>query len=72
MNRFGVLFWLLLSQSAWAHHTKDHMMLMEDAEQVIAAIHEGGGGDWVWLVWSGVTGLLLLGFVRWWTGRGEP
>ena len=69
MNRFTVLFWLLLSQATWAHHTKDHMMLAEDAAQVIAATREGGEGDWVWLVWTGVTAILLLGFVRWWHNR---
>ena len=69
MNRFAILIWLLLTRPAWAHHTKDHMMLAEDAEQVIAATREGSGGDWVWLVWIGVTGILLLGFVRWWNNR---
>ncbi len=69
MKRFAVLFWLLLIQTAWAHHTKDHMMLAEDAEQVIAATREGVDSDWVWLIWAGVTILLLLGFVRWWRNR---
>jgi len=71
VNRLIALPWLLLSQGAQAHHTRDHMMLMEDAERVIAAIHEGGSGDWVWLIWAGVTGLLLLGLVRWWRGQSE-
>jgi LPXTG-motif cell wall-anchored protein len=69
MNRFAGLSWLLLSQPTWAHHTKDHLMLAEDAEQVIAATREGGGSDWVWLIWAGVTVILLLGFVRWWRNR---
>ena len=69
MNRLTVLLWLMLSQSAWAHHTKDHMMLAEDAAQVIAATRKGGDGDWAWLVWTGVTVVLLLGFVRWWHNR---
>lgn len=71
MNKLIALSWLLLSQGAQAHHTRYHMMLMEDAEQVIAGIHKGGGGDWVWLVWIGVTLILLRGFVRWWRGRSE-
>ena len=45
------------------------MMLSEDAAQVIAATREGGDGDWVWLVWTGVTVALLLGFIRWWHNR---
>jgi len=69
MNRFAVLFWLLPITSAWAHHTRDHMMLAEDAAQVIAATREGGNGNLVWLLWSGAIILLLLGFVRWWRNR---
>jgi len=69
MNRFAILTWLLLVRPARAHHTKDHMMLSEDAAQVIAATHEGSSGDWGWLIWVGVTGILLLGFVRWWRNR---
>ncbi len=70
MNRFAVLLWLLSSRATWAHHTKDHMVLSEDVEQVIAATREGGGGDWTLLVWTGVTLIVLLGFVRWWcTGK---
>ncbi len=69
MNRFTMLSWLLLSQATWAHHTKDHMMLSEDVEQVIAATREGGDSDWVWVIWAGVIVILLLGFVRWWRNR---
>ena len=69
MNRFTVLLSLLLSQATRAHHTRDHMMLAEDAEQVIAATREGVGSGWVWIVWAGVTVILLLGFVRWWNNR---
>ena len=69
MNRLTVLLWLMLSQTTWAHHTKDHMMLAEDAAQVIAATRKGGDGGWAWLVWTGVTVVLLLGFVRWWHNR---
>jgi len=69
MKKFTVLLWLLLSQTALAHHTKEHLMLTEDAEQVIAATREGGHSDWMWLIWTGVAIILLLGFVRWWSGR---
>jgi len=47
----------------------NHMMLAEDAKQVIAATHEGVSGGWVWLAWATVTIILLLGFVRWWNSR---
>ncbi|MEN8108147.1 MAG: hypothetical protein ABFS22_09090 [Pseudomonadota bacterium] len=69
MNRFTVLLWLLLSKISWAHHTRDHLMLAEDAEQVIAATREGSHSGWIWLIWAGVTIILLLGFVRWWNNR---
>ncbi|GMQ89100.1 MAG: hypothetical protein BMS9Abin09_0550 [Gammaproteobacteria bacterium] len=70
MKKFSaLLLWLLLSQVARAHHTKDHMMLSEDAAQVIAATREGSGGDWIGLIWAAVTILLLLGFIRWWYNR---
>ena len=60
---------LFLSPSSWAHHTRDHMMLSEDTEQVIAATQQGMGGGGFWLLWAGVFIFLLLGFVRWWKGR---
>jgi hypothetical protein len=44
MSRFSALLWLLFSQVSWAHHTKDHMMLTEDVEQVITATREGSQG----------------------------
>ncbi len=69
MSRYVILCCLLLSQPALAHHTKDHMMLAEDAKQVIATTHEGVSGGWVWLAWATVTIILLLGFVRWWNSR---
>ncbi|VAW72690.1 hypothetical protein MNBD_GAMMA14-963 [hydrothermal vent metagenome] len=70
MNRWSViLYCTLLSQPVLAHHTKDHMMLAEEAGQVIAATREGSGGGWVWLAWAAVTLILLLGFVRWWNKK---
>lgn len=69
MNRFAMLFWLLLSQSAWAHHTRDHMMLAEDAAQVVAATREGDSGPLWWILWVFLAVILLLGFVRWWQQR---
>lgn len=69
MSKFTVLLWLLLSQAALAHHTRDHMMLAEDAGQVIAATREGSNSGWALLIWIGVTVILLLGLVRWWHSR---
>jgi hypothetical protein len=66
MKGLAALFWLAWIQATWAHHTKDHMMLSEEAQQVIAATREGGHSGWMWLAWAAVTGILLLGLVRWW------
>jgi hypothetical protein len=62
MNRLVALFWMLICQAAWAHHTKDHLMLTEDAEQVIAATREGNATGWLWLL---VGLLLIVGLWRW-------
>lgn len=70
MKRLIMLLWLtfsfLLSGASLAHHTKDHMILAEDAGQVIAATREGDGSG---LIWFAVIIILLLGFVRWWNNR---
>jgi len=62
-------FCLVFSSTIQAHHSKDHMMLLEDTEQVIQRTQQGAEGGLFWLLWSGVFILLLLGFVRWWKGR---
>ncbi len=59
----------LQSLPVWAHHTRDHMMLAEDAEQVISTTRQGAEGGGLWLLWAGVVLFLMLGFVRWWKGR---
>jgi len=63
------IFFTLLPSVIQAHHSKDHMMLLEDTEQVIQSTQQGTEGGLFWLLWSGVFILLLLGFVRWWKGR---
>lgn len=68
-NSFTVLLWLLLSQPALAHHTKDHMMLAEDAGQVVAATRESDGGALGWLLWVLLAVALLSGLIRWWRQR---
>ncbi|VAX11692.1 hypothetical protein MNBD_GAMMA25-2125 [hydrothermal vent metagenome] len=60
---------LFISSSVWAHHSRDHMMLAEDAEQVIFATQQGAKGGGLWLLWVGVFLFLLLGIIRWWKGR---
>ncbi len=52
----------------WAHHTRDHMMLTKDAEEVISATQQGAEGGGLWLLWVGVFLFLLLGIIRWWKG----
>ena len=69
MKTIAMFALCLCCLSAQAHHTKDHTMLMENPEQVIAATRAGAGGGGLWLLWAGVFLVLLLGFVRWWKGR---
>jgi len=59
----------LVSFPAWTHHTREHTMLMENPEQVIAATQQGAEGGGLWLLWGGVFFVLLLGLFRWWKGR---
>lgn len=59
----------LLPSLLWAHHTRDHMMLSEDAGKVIAATRQGAEGGGFWLLWVGVFLFMLLGFIRWWKSR---
>lgn len=59
----------LLSSPVWAHHSRDHLMLSEGAEKVIANTQQGAEGGGLWLIWVGVVIVLLLGFVRWWKER---
>ena len=71
MNAFvfsvcSVAILLPMSGTAWGHHTRDHLVLGQDAGEVIAATRQGGQG---WLLWGGLALLLFLGLVRWWVGR---
>lgn len=56
---------MLLTHPVWAHHTKEHTMLQEDPNDVIAATQQGASGPWVWLIWAGVIALLISGIWRW-------
>ena len=62
----SVAILLPMSGTAWGHHTRDHLVLGQDAGGVIAATRQGGQG---WLLWGGLALLLFLGLVRWWVGR---
>jgi len=62
-------FCLLFSSTIQAHHSKDHMMLLEDTEQVISTTRQGTEGGLFWLLWAVAIILLVLGFVRWWKVR---
>ncbi len=52
-----------------AHHTRDHMMLAEDTQKVIAATQQGADVTLIWLVWFAVLLMMILGLVRWWRQR---
>jgi len=53
-----------VSYPAWAHHTKEHTMLMQDAEQVIAETQQGATGFSSSFVWLGVAAVLGLGLMK--------
>ncbi len=57
------------SYPAWAHHTKEHTMLMQDAEQVIAETQQGTTGSISSFVWLGVAVLLGIGFIKLFTKK---
>jgi len=65
MKLLSSIFCLLFSSTIQAHHSRDHMMLLADTEQVISATQQGNEGSLFWLLWTGVIILLVLGFVRW-------
>ena len=60
---------ILFTSNIFAHHSKDHMMLLENTDQVIRNTQQGNGGGLFWLLYTGVFILLLLGFIRWWKNR---
>jgi len=55
---------LLFSYQAWAHHSKEHTMLMQDAEQVIAETQQGATGSSSSFIWLGVAVILGLGLMK--------
>lgn len=70
LNRFillsSVLACLVLQQKAWAHHTKDHLILQADPQQVIAGTQQGVMFSWSWMIWFLVFFLIVIGIIRQW------
>ncbi len=70
VNIFKVYcLFLLYPFSTYAHHSKDHLMLLENAEDIILNTQQGSQSGLFWVLWAGVFILVLLGFVRWWKKR---
>ncbi len=63
------IFFAMFSSGIQAHHSKGHMMLLEETEQVISGTQQGAEGGLFILLWTAAFILLLLGFVRWWKAR---
>ena len=55
---------LLISQPAIAHHTKEHTMLTQDTEQVIAETKQGADNSGSKFLWLGIAAVLGLGVIK--------
>ncbi|NIA02673.1 MAG: hypothetical protein GWO88_00445 [Planctomycetia bacterium] len=64
MKKLLIFLLLFLNYPAWAHHTKDHAMLMENTDQVINMTQQGADNSWLWIIWAGVAILIALGVFR--------
>jgi hypothetical protein len=68
MKKLIAIAWLsfsyMASYPAWAHHSKEHTMLMQDAEQVIAETQQGATGASSLLIWLGLAVALGLGIMK--------
>ncbi|MDH3342662.1 MAG: hypothetical protein OEM07_02965, partial [Gammaproteobacteria bacterium] len=58
------IFFLFFSNSALAHHTKEHTMLMESPEQVIASTLHGEANPWAWVLWLAIVVGFSLGLFK--------
>jgi len=58
--------YFVLQQKVWAHHTKDHLMLQADPQQVIEGIQQGMVFSWSWMIWFLVFFLIVIGIIRQW------
>lgn len=64
MKKLIMFIFLLLNYPAWAHHTKDHTMLMENSDQVIDMTRQGVDNPWLLIAWACIVILFALGVVR--------
>ena len=64
MKKLIMFIFLLFNFQAWAHHTKDHTMLMENTDQVINMTKQGADDPWLLIVWSCIVILFTLGVVK--------
>ena len=55
---------LLMSQSAVAHHTKEHTMLLQNSEQVIAETRQGTDNSGAVFLWPGIAAILGFGAIK--------
>lgn len=69
MKYLLILFYILFSTTAYAHHSQDHMMLSGDTAHIIATTQQGIQNNDAWILWSLLFIFLLAGFIRLWTGR---
>jgi|GEM_PF-2796630 len=52
-----------------AHHTKDHLMLQADPQQVIDSTQRGMVFQWEWLLWFLLCFVLVIGLIRQWKNK---
>lgn len=64
MKKIITIIFLFLSAPVFAHHTKEHTMLMETPEQVIAATMQGESNPGIWLLWLVVIIVFGLGLFK--------
>ncbi len=64
MKRLIMITLLLSNYPAWAHHSKEHTMLMQNPEQVIAETRQGANNSGSLFIWLGVGALLGLGAIK--------
>ena len=64
MNKLMMIVFLFMSTTVFAHHTKEHTMLMESPEQVIAATTQGETNPGTWILWLAVIIVFALGLFK--------
>ncbi len=55
---------LLLCYPVWAHHSKEHTMLMQNPEQIIAETQQGADDSGLSILWLGVGFVFALGALK--------